>query len=133
MSTENSLPARRPSRARRDQQIRRAVSRLRTFVPALDRPEYLPLLRSYARITLLIERSYELLRDGSLVDENGELRASLDTIRRLMSTQAALGRELGLSPSAARSVIRQPKDLAAAFAEAEDGEVVEEDGDRSTE
>lgn len=128
MTGEPAPPPPAPSRAlsrppKRDQQIRRAVTRLRTLVPHLDRPEYLPLLRSYARVTLLIERSYEVLRDGRLVDDDGELRGSLDTIRRLMTTQAQLARELGLSPSAARSVqSNRPRDLAAAFADANDAE-----------
>lgn len=111
--------------AKRDQQVRRAVTHLRNLVPHLDKPEFLPLVRSFVRVTLLIERAYEVLRDGKIVDDAGELRSSLTSINTLMKTQSALARELGLSPSSLKSIgtQRQTLDLEAiraAFKEVED-------------
>jgi hypothetical protein len=91
---------------RRDQTIRAAVRKLRARCPHLDKPEYMPLIRSYARLSVLIERAYAVLRDGNIVDDKGELRQSLDTLRRMMSTQAALAEKLGLSPHVAASMAK---------------------------
>jgi phage terminase small subunit len=85
---------------KKDQQTRRIVRRLQRACPHLDAPEYTPILRSYARLTLLIERAYARLRDGDIMDRAGEIRHSVDTLRRLMLTQTALARELGLTPAA---------------------------------
>ncbi len=97
------VPLRSPTRVqrKRDQATRATVRRLRALCPHLDKPEYTPLIRSYARLSVLIERGYEVLRDGRIVDAKGELRQSLDLLRRMMSTQAALAEKLGLSPHVA--------------------------------
>ncbi len=102
------LPLRSPTRVqhKRDQAIRAAVRKLRARCPHLDKPEYIPLIRSYARLSVLIERAYAVLRDGNIVDDKGELRQSLDTLRRMMTTQAALAEKLGLSPHVAASMAK---------------------------
>lgn len=119
------------SRVKRDQQIRRLARRLQTLAPHLDRPEYAPLVRSFARITLLIERAYQTLRDGELLSDQGELRPSLDIFRRLTSTQAQLARELGLSPTAGHSLMKsvEPLDLEAMRKEPEGEQIDEQDDD----
>jgi hypothetical protein len=104
-------------RAKRDQQIRRIVSNLRVGVSHLDRPEYVPLLRSFARVTILIERAYIVLRDGGLTNSAGELRSSFLVLNAMISQQAKLAAQLGLSPAAfSKLKTAPPDDLAAALA-----------------
>ncbi len=85
---------------KRDMQVRAAIRRLRSLAGHLEDRRYLPLLRSFCEISLLIEKSYSHLRDESLISaETGEIRGSVDVLRRLMDTQRGLARELGLSPT----------------------------------
>lgn len=116
------LPAKRQSKRQRDQQIRRLTRRLQTLAPHLDRPEFLPLLRSYARLSILIERTYGVIRDDdSLMGEDGEIRSSIDTVRRLAETQSRLAEKLGLTPATLRAFSREKTvDLAAVMADKED-------------
>jgi hypothetical protein len=81
-------------------------------------------LQSFGRVSLLLQDSYERLRDGELIDpESGELRPSIDLVRRLAETQTRLAKELGLTPLTLRSLGREKSvDLAATFAEVDDGE-----------
>lgn len=84
---------------KRDQQIQRLVTRYADLAH-LDDPRYRPALGSLARVSLLLERSYEHLKNrDSLLGENGELCSSIDTVRRLASTHADLLRQLGLMPT----------------------------------
>ncbi len=111
-------PARRP---RRDEQIRRFVRRLRTLAPHLDNPVHLPMLQAFAQVTLTLQKSYAFLKERDVINEDGELRSSVDTVRRLAETQARLAKELGLTPSTLRSLSREkPIDLAAAMAESDE-------------
>jgi hypothetical protein len=84
---------------------------------------FTPILQSFGRVSLLLADAYEKLRDGDLIGENGELRPSIDTVRKLAETQARLAKELGLTPLTLRSLGREKSvDLAATFAEVDDGE-----------
>jgi len=106
---------------KRDQQLRRFVSRLRTIAPHVDRPEFAAVLRGFAMITLMLERSYAALRDHDVISaETGELRPSIDTVARLVGQQTKLATALGLTPTVLGK-LRQPKrvDLAGAIADAE--------------
>jgi hypothetical protein len=122
----NPPPAPRVGRAiakkqKRDQQIRRFVSRLRMIAPHVDRPEFAAVLRGFAMITLTLERSYAALRDKDVISsETNELRSSIDVIGRLVGQQSKLAAALGLTPTVLGK-LRQPKriDLAGAIAEAE--------------
>jgi phage terminase small subunit len=101
----------------RDRQIWRIVRGLQLANPHLDDRSFLAVLRSYARLSLLIERGYTHLKERGIVNARGELRDSVDTVRRLMLTQAALARELGLTPAAraglgGRSVFEIPERIA---------------------
>lgn len=90
----NSLPA-----SRRDQQIRRIATNLRKAVPHLNRPEFTPMIRGFAMVTLTLERSYAALRDKDPISPTTqELRSSVDVIGRLAAHQAKLAAQLGLSP-----------------------------------
>jgi len=113
---ESDLPAKTISRSavrrQRDQQVRRSIRKLRALAGHLDDQRYLPLLRSYCELSLLIERGYTELRDKPLVStETGELRGSIDTLRRMMDTQRGIARELGLSPTVAASLAKPVKFL----------------------
>jgi hypothetical protein len=58
-----------------------------------------------------------------LIGENGELRPSIETIRRLVDTQAKIAEKLGLTPSTLKALRKEKRaDLAAVFAESEDAE-----------
>lgn len=86
-----------PAKRRRDQQLRYHVRRLREACPHLSAPEFLPLVRSYVKITLMLETGYEHLRE-SFLNKEGEARPLVDTCRKLAETQARLARELRLTP-----------------------------------
>lgn len=90
-------------KAKRDQQIQRIVRQLRALAPYCDDVRYVPLLRSFAEVTVLCERAYAFLSDAGLVNENGELRDSVSTFRQLTEQQRSLARELGLSPTTVKS------------------------------
>ena len=113
----DTLPARpRPvsrvmTRIKRDGQVRRLVGQMRRLAPYVDDPRFAPLLRTFAEVTLLIERSYAKLRDVDVTADSGELRGSLDTFRRLAETQRGLARELGLSPTVAATMTKPVKVL----------------------
>lgn len=120
---DTSLPAAAPrSRAltasKRDEKIRRRIRKARKLAPHLENPIFLPLLQSFCRVSLLVERGYESLQNGSLLDADGELRASIDVVRRLAETQTRLAEKLGLTPSTLRALSREKVvDLAAELAE----------------
>jgi len=112
---------------KRDQQIRRFVRHLRTIAPHVDRSELVPLLRSYAMITLTLERSYAALKERSLIStKTDELRSSIDVVGRLVGQQAKLAEKLGLTPAVAGKLRKEKTlDLAGAIA---DAEMVEDGG-----
>ncbi|MBF6570423.1 MAG: hypothetical protein IVW54_16275 [Candidatus Binataceae bacterium] len=108
---------------KRDQRLRRFRRQLLAVAPHLDDPKFAPLLNSFGRISLLALDGYETLREGGLLNEDGELRSSVDTFQRLVGQQLKLGRELGLTPTALNKIRNEkPVDLAGAFAEGDDGE-----------
>jgi hypothetical protein len=94
------------TRIKRDGQVRRLVGQMRRLAPYVDDPRFAPLLRTFAEVTLLIERSYAKLRDVDVTEDSGGLRGSLDTFRRLAETQRGLARELGLSPTVAATMAK---------------------------
>lgn len=119
------------ARIRRDQRLRRIIRRARTLAPHLESQIFSPLLQSFARVSLLLGDCYERLKEGDLIGENGELRPSIDTVRKLAETQARLAKELGLTPVTLRQLGREKRvDLAAALAgHVEDAEEVVASGD----
>ena len=104
---DSQLPVRRGpgiARLKRDEAVRRMARRIVTLVPALDRPEWRPLILNYSRVAVLAERAYNHLREAGLLDDHGELKSSLETYRRLAGELRAQARELGLSPTVAVSL-----------------------------
>jgi hypothetical protein len=109
--------------------LRRLVRRARILAPHLDNPAFTPVLQSFGRLSLLLQDAYDRLRlEDRLLGDDGELRTSIDTIRKLAETQARLARELGLTPSTLRALAREKRaDLAAALVDIEDAEVAGDD------
>jgi hypothetical protein len=67
--------------------------------------KFRPALLSLARITLLAERAYKVLKDrDSLLDDKGELCASIDVFRRLALGQLQMLEMCGLTPKSAREM-----------------------------
>src|SRR5260370_21852256 len=105
------------ARAKRDQRMRRIIRRARMLAPHLENQVFTPVLQSFARVSLLLGDCYEKLRDGELLNDDGELRPSINTVRALAETQMRLARELGLTPVTLRQLGREKRvDLAAALA-----------------
>ena len=127
MSTETLPDQPRPRNVRarrRDQQIRRFVRGLRSIAPHVDEPQFAPLLRSYAMITMMIERSYATLRARELISpKSDELRSSIDVLGRLIGQQSKLAAALHLTPATLRALRHKRADLAAALVTIEDAEV----------
>src|ERR1700730_15648471 len=100
--SESDVPAKPISRSavrrQKDQRLRRIVRQCRTLAPHLDNRAFGPVLQGFARVSILLADSYEKLRGTELLGEDGELRPSIDTIRKLADTQAKLAEKLGLTP-----------------------------------
>lgn len=115
--SENAVATRRGRKLPRDQRVRRLKRTLAALDPRFDDPKYLPLLTSFAQITLLSRDCYDYLRAAGLTNSDGEFRSSVDVFQRLTSAQLKLARELGLTPASLGKVKgERPIDLAAAFA-----------------
>jgi response regulator RpfG family c-di-GMP phosphodiesterase len=116
MDTE--LIATTPSRAtrRRDQKTRYHLRVLLERAPHLNDPRFAPLVRNFLHVSFILERAYQRLANADLISPvTGELRSSVDVLRRLSETHRMLARELKLSPSVVRHGLM---DLAGAIADA---------------
>jgi hypothetical protein len=90
---------------------------MQKLAPHLDSPVFAPLLQSFCRITLMLRDCYERLRLNDPIGPDGEIRPSVDTLRRLMQTQSQLATALGLTPATLAALTKEkPIDLAAFFA-----------------
>ena len=105
MTTAKPQPRGMPRK--RDQQVRRFIARIRTLAPHCDNPVFAGSLAAFARVAFLLERSYLFIRDKDVIGENGELRPSVDTVRRLAETHSRLAKELGLTPVTLRALSRE--------------------------
>lgn len=126
-------PVKDQKRRLNDQATRRLAKRLIEQVPRLDRPEFYPLVRGYVICTMHVARVNAMLAEGDILSpETGEVRSSVDSLRKLLATQSALAKELGLTPSVAHEFATKAKtlDLADFRREAEQAETVaNESGD----
>jgi len=123
---EPAVPApvpRKAAKRKKDQRIRAVARHVRRTAPHLDDQVFAPLVQGFARISILLADSYEKIRDQDLIGEDGELRPSIETIRRLVDTQSKLAEKLGLTPATLKALRHEKKaDLAAVFAKVDDGE-----------
>ena len=127
MTELNNLPtpprSRGVARRQRDQRLRRIVRQCRGLAPHLDNRAFGPVLQSFGRVSLLLADAYEKIRGQDLLGEDGELRPSIDQIRRLADTQAKLAEKLGLTPATLRALGKERRvDLVGALAENDGGE-----------
>lgn len=120
MDTKALVPT--PSSAarvrRRDQKTEHRMRALIRKAPHLNDPRFVPILRTFAYISNVLDRAYMRLETTDLINpKTGELRYSVDVLRRLAETHMMLARELKLSPRAGRIGVM---DLAGAIADAKD-------------
>ena len=77
-----------------------------------------PIIRTFAYISMVLDRAYMRLDATDLINpKTGELRYSVDVLRRLAETQMVLALELKLTPRSTRVGVM---DLAGAIADAKD-------------
>ena len=117
LKPNDSVKHRIPTRYRakiRDEQVRRKERKF-TSLAGLDDLRYRPAMQTLARVTLLLERSYNVLKTRkSLLNKDGELCKSVDVVRRLAETQTRLLAIMGLTPTAA-AVDHPEREVEAAF------------------
>jgi hypothetical protein len=116
-------------RTKRDQRLKRLSGRVRRIAPHLaSEIAFAPLIQSFARVSLLLNDAYEVLRVGPLTDPvSGELRASVDVVRRLAETQLRFAERLGLTPATLKQFKREKRvDFAGALAGDDDESESEE-------
>jgi hypothetical protein len=103
----------------RDKKVERLARKMRTVMLWLEESD-LPTCRAWAELEVLSSRVYAELRDGGVINGEGEARRLLDDYRKLRQTQVTLSRELGMTPAARMAIkangSRAPIDLAAALA-----------------
>jgi hypothetical protein len=121
MESTTAIEATKPRGGRRrsrDQRSRRIARQIVMLNLGLDEPRYRVLLASFAKQTVLVHDAYEFLRERGIVNEQGELRSSVEVLNRLIAGQLRLATALGLSPAALGKLRNErPIDLAAALAE----------------
>lgn len=85
----------------RAQLLEEKLVELRALDPKLKEPKYQPSLKAMALCQYLLERSFlELEQMETLVNPvSGELRSSIDIVRRLAETSVRIAASLGLSPT----------------------------------
>ena len=101
---------------KRDERTRRTARQIVKLAPHLDDAKFRPLVRSFAKINLIAGDAAEFLRERGIVGDDGELRRSVDTFARLVTTQLKLAEKLMLTPATFNSLNRTgPVDLASAY------------------
>ncbi len=98
-------------RVTRDRAVNNLARKLVQLVPAIDAPEYRPLVKNYARLAILAEKAYAHLKEVGLIDDKGELRNSMNSYRQLAGALQSAARELGLTPTMAASLAKPVKFL----------------------
>jgi hypothetical protein len=106
-------PKRSQMQRRFDVRLRAVCQQIIKAAPHLDDKRYRPMIMSAARVTLLIERSWDHLAEmDSLVSEQtGELRSSLQTMAQLVSHQTKLFLALGLAPTMAARIAKEARPM----------------------
>lgn len=86
-------------------QVLALARRLVRLAPQLDQQQFRPLVRNYARVSLLAERIYDELKERArIVNEKGEIPPAVESFRRMVSEQRMLAFELGLAPRSANQI-----------------------------
>lgn len=122
----SALPSpvsRRVAKRQRDGRVRRMKREVTKEATHLaDNRKFRYSIETFTETTILLRESFAELRSKGLIDENGELRSSIDTFTRLAALQLKYANALGLTPVSLGKFKATKPDLAAAFAEVEDAE-----------
>lgn len=107
----------RPLSTKRSIAVQRHMRDVKLACPWLEVAD-LPLIKRFAELQVIIGRLYFEIHLNGAFDNKRQPRFVLDTYRRMVLAQAAIARELGLSPLARKqlSLAAQGDDLAAALA-----------------
>jgi hypothetical protein len=110
-------PRRSPLKTKRSIAVMRYMRDIKLAAPWLE-PCDAPLVRRFAELQVLIANLYFAIHANGAFDSKRQPRFVLDTYRRMVLAQAAVARELGLSPLARKqlALAAQTDDLAAAMA-----------------
>ena len=81
------------------------------LVPALDKPEYRPLVFNYAKLAVLAEAIFAVLGEKFISDETGEVRASATIYRQIVGEMRVLAHELALSPTTTLQLAKVAKPI----------------------
>jgi len=108
-------------------EVQRLVRSMRIAMPWLEDSDG-PAYRAWAQMEILADTAFAVLQQLFIVGKNGEPRRLLTDFGQLRQARLAYERVLGMTPAARVAIqangSRAPVDLAAAFARAEDAEVV---------
>lgn len=96
---------------KRDERVRRRARRLRTAAPWVGEPRYSHLIQRYSALGVLFDSLCENARRFGLVNDLGEPRPILDSIRRMAGTLLAYDREMLLTPLSSTGVRTRPPDI----------------------
>ena len=103
---------------RRDGRVRRAArSIVRASGGRLDDPNFRVTVQGLGRTHVLVNETFEKLRELGLIDDAGELRSNvIDTFTRLVALELKLCTALGLTPASLGKVTKERAiDLATAM------------------
>lgn len=122
-------PRKSPLKTKRSIAVMRYTRDIKLAAPWLE-PCDAPLVRRFAELQVLIANLYFEIHSGGAFDNKRQPRFVLETYRRMVLAQAAIARELGLSPLARRqlALAAQGDDLAAAMARRVSGDDKSEEG-----
>jgi hypothetical protein len=116
-------PIKDQKKRKRDLRDASTARKLLTLAPELDDEKYRPVILSFARVSNVTTDVYKFLRRNGLVGEDGEIRASVSTLTKLLNTQLKFAQALGLTPGAqSRMRGARPTDFAAALTYGDDEE-----------
>ncbi|MGC1811185.1 MAG: hypothetical protein WA721_14645 [Candidatus Binataceae bacterium] len=96
---------------KRDERVRRRVRLIRREASWLDERKFARLLQRHASLGIIFDQLCENVRRFGLVNDLGEPRAIVDSIRRLGQTLLSFDRELGLTPMSSTAARTRPIDI----------------------
>jgi hypothetical protein len=92
----------------RDRKVSRLAARVKAAVPWLQASDW-PAVRAWCELEILSQQAYAVLRAGGILNADGSPRRMISDYRQLRMAQAALTRELGMTPMA-RQALQYGKD-----------------------
>ena len=93
-----------PDSAVIEREINHLIDEVIGLAPHLASPLFRPLLHSFCSVTRLVHKASAKVEQMDMLDVDGELRRSYDTLMRMVLTQSRLANELGLTPRSLREL-----------------------------